>query len=207
MQLVPGFNRSFDRSAAGGYLEVRPFEFHRNRPAATIRFLAPGPNIVGHRDHARFDPNGIKQILREGCLRPRGFSLAVGLNRTIVLAAGDLKVPIACFAEPLLQEGEGSTSQIRACLNAKRVHLGRRLRAYPYAGIPWYSTVFGRDGLITAVMMLWLDPTVARGVLGHLAAMQATKIDPAATPSRGRFCTRRARARCPPAGLTFKLAR
>jgi hypothetical protein len=52
------------------------------------------------------------------------------LNRTIVLAAGDLKVPIACFAEPILQEGEGLTSQISACLNAKRVHLGRRLRAY-----------------------------------------------------------------------------
>ena len=46
------------------------------------------------------------------------------------MAAGDLKVPIARFAEPLLQEGEGLASQIRACLNAKRVHLGRRLRAY-----------------------------------------------------------------------------
>ena len=73
MQLVPGFNRRFDRSAAGGYLEVRPFDFHRDGPAATIRFLTPGPNIVGHRDHARFDPNGIKQILREGCLGPEDF--------------------------------------------------------------------------------------------------------------------------------------
>src|SRR4029077_20461798 len=130
MQLVPCFNRRFDRSAAGGYLEVRPFDFHRDGPAATTRFLTPGPDIVGHRDHPRFYPNGINQVPREGCLRPRGFSLTVGLNRTIVLAAGDLKVPIACFAEPLLQEGEGLTSQIRACLNAKRVHFGRRLRAY-----------------------------------------------------------------------------
>src|SRR5260370_33702103 len=104
MQPLTRVDRHFHRPAASGYLKVAPFDLHRDGPATRVRFLAPSPDIVGHRDHTGLDLNWISPVLRESRLRSQRLSFAVRLDRPFVPTSRDVVVPTSRLAEQVLSE-------------------------------------------------------------------------------------------------------
>jgi glycogen debranching enzyme len=58
---------------------------------------------------------------------------------------------------------------------------------YPTAGLPWYAVPFGRDQLITSMLMLPVNPELSRGVLRYLAARQGRRNDPGSEEQPGKI--------------------
>jgi glycogen debranching enzyme len=120
---------------------------------------------------------------------PRGFRVSTwsgDWERACAAARKELS------ADPLCNGIRSSNEDFNNWVNRSVADVQMMIRGnpesgYPYAGVPWFNTVFGRDGIITALACLWLVPSVARGVLRHLAATQATRVDPESDAEPGKI--------------------
>jgi glycogen debranching enzyme len=111
----------------------------------------------------------------------------VGYSSAIVSARGEQKTASATLPQMTSSNSRLTDWLKRSASDVQMMMIGNPETNYPYAGVPWFSTVFGRDGIITALQMLWLCPAIAKGVLQYLARMQAKDFDPATEAEPGKI--------------------
>ena len=105
--------------------------------------------------------------------RPRTMSF----GKAIRLAESEMKSASRLTPRVTSSNSRFNDWMRRSSADVHMMTVGNPEKNYPYAGVPWFSTVFGRDGIITALEMLWVQPALARGVLEFLAATQAIESD------------------------------
>jgi glycogen debranching enzyme len=76
---------------------------------------------------------------------------------------------------------EQATADIRMLMNRYETGL------YPTGGLPWYAVPFGRDTLISSILLLHFNPEIARGVLRYQAAHQGTLVDESSQEEPGKI--------------------
>jgi glycogen debranching enzyme len=121
---------------------------------------------------------GARLVLRIGCdIRSRGDEVARRFYTSLRTARRALKASSGRAASLDSSNSLFNEMARRSVADLYMLITETEHGPYPFAGIPWFSTPFGRDGLLTALFTLWIDPAIARGVLRFLAATQASEID------------------------------
>jgi hypothetical protein len=106
-----------------------------------------------------------------------GWSLAVSDKGAPMIAAGGqpLRTPSVAGDPRLMRLMTRSISDLNSLRIADRE---RPQHAFLAAGAPWHLTMFGRDALMAARMLLPIDATTAAGTLRALAGRQGTDVVP-----------------------------
>lgn len=146
-----------------------------NISSSEIRFetsLGPGQSAIFHMSIA---------------CDPEPLQTSVGYVRAMAGAETELNAVSSKICE-ISSHNDRLNRWIRRSLSdVEMMTLGNPENNYPYAGVPWFSTVFGRDGIITATEMLWVAPWIAKGVLHYLASTQATEVNEEAESQPGKI--------------------
>lgn len=126
--------------------------------------------VLGPGEHETFD---LAFGCEEEASRPRRTSFSVALAASAEVL-GLRRANICAVETSNTQFNEWIDRSVSdLAMMTTETHVG----PFPYAGVPWFSTPFGRDGIITAMESLWASPALARGVLSYLSATQAHDTD------------------------------
>lgn len=165
------------RGAAAGLL------FVAGNVAATL--TCPGADL---------EISGDGAIVRWSVTAPARASISVGWSLRVVdsgavVCAAD---PDGGFRAPIVVADERRLTQLLTQSVADLRALRMSTPGYPAdeflaAGSPWYLTLFGRDSIWAARMMLPLGTTLAGGTLRALAARQGARADPATAEEPGKI--------------------
>ena len=123
----------------------------------------------------------------EICCSSEAVKESIGYTEALSSARFELAEMAREFPQITSSNSRFSDWIARSISDLEMMIAGNPERNYPYAGVPWFSTVFGRDGIITALQTLWLNPNIAKGVLEFLAASQAEETDSVADSEPGKI--------------------
>jgi len=157
----------------------------------TVLQFDPGPSELAA-SHARFD---LSLAPKQEATLHLSVACELGSAKTIrnsfeearAQAHAEIERAIAWSCHVRASSGPFNTLLHRAESDLLMMTTKLPTGPYPYAGLPWFNTPFGRDGIITALECLWLRPDLARGVLAYLAATQATEVIPAQDAEPGKI--------------------
>ncbi len=131
-------------------------------------------------------PKGLKHQLRLGpgadftlqvdvavepAPRQEAFEVALRLAREVYPRWASECMSIRTDNPALNELLDQATADVRMLCDAYETGI------YPTAGLPWFAVPFGRDALITSILMLHVNPDLARGVLRYLAKRQGRQVN------------------------------
>jgi glycogen debranching enzyme len=153
--------------------------------------VSPGPLEISDQEmHFRFDLQPKEEIeltISVACEQDDQHAIVPAYSEATRHAESEMK-----SAQRFTPRVSSSNSRFndwmrRSSADVQMMTIGNPEVDYPYAGVPWFSTVFGRDGIITALEMLWVEPALAKGVLEFLANTQAIEVDTANEAEPGKI--------------------